>query len=32
MSEVLVLGLPDANGVVALLGPDLPVSNGGRMH
>jgi tRNA-binding protein len=32
MSEVLVLGLPDANGAVVLLGPDLPVPNGGRMH
>jgi tRNA-binding protein len=32
MSEVLVLGLPDANGAVVLLGPDLPVPIGGRMH
>ena len=32
MSEVLVLGLPDANGEVVLLGPDLPVPEGGRMH
>jgi tRNA-binding protein len=32
MSEVLVLGLPDENGAVVLLGPDLPVPNGGRMH
>jgi tRNA-binding protein len=32
MSEVLVLGLPDANGAVVLLGPDLAVPNGGRMH
>ena len=32
MSEVLVLGLPDENGAVVLLGPDLRVPNGGRMH
>jgi tRNA-binding protein len=32
MSEVLVLGLPDAKGEVVLLGPDQPVPNGGRMH
>ena len=32
MSEVLVLGLPDADGAVVLLGPDLAVPNGGRMH
>lgn len=32
MSEVLVLGLPDENGAVVLLAPDLPVPNGGRMH
>lgn len=32
MSEVLVLGLPDADGAVVLLGPDLKVPNGGRMH
>ena len=31
MSEVLVLGLPDANGAVVLIGPDSPVPNGGRM-
>ncbi|MFC3125910.1 tRNA-binding protein [Pseudoroseomonas globiformis] len=30
-SEVLVLGLPDADGAVVLLRPDFPVPNGGRM-
>ena len=32
MSEVLVLGLPDADGQVVLIGPDSPVPNGGRMY
>jgi tRNA-binding protein len=32
MSEVLVLGLPDANGDIVLIGPDGPVPLGGRMH
>ncbi len=32
MSEVLVLGLPDADGAVVLLSPDRPVPDGGRMH
>lgn len=32
MSEVLVLGLPDENGEVVLIGPDGEVSIGGRMH
>lgn len=32
MSEVLVLGLPDANGDIVLIGPDGPVPKGGRMH
>ena len=32
MSEVLVLGLPDADGEVVLIGPDHPVPLGGRMH
>ena len=32
MSEVLVLGLPDAAGEVVLLAPDHPVPVGGRMH
>lgn len=32
MSEVLVLGLPDANGEIVLTGPDQSVPNGGRLH
>jgi len=32
ISEVLVLGLPDADGAVVLLSPDQTVPNGGRMH
>ena len=32
MSEVLVLGLPDATGEITLIGPDGPVPNGGRLH
>lgn len=32
MSEVLVLGVPDADGAIILLGPDQPVADGGRMH
>ncbi len=31
MSEVLVLGMPDRDGAVVLLKPDLVVPNGGRM-
>lgn len=31
MSEVLVLGLPDADGEVVLIGPDHPVPVGARM-
>ena len=31
MSEVLVLGFPDANGNVVLIAPDKPVENGGRL-
>ena len=31
MSEVLVLGVPDENGAVVLLKPDLVVPLGGRM-
>lgn len=31
MSEILVLGMPDADGAVVLLAPDHPVPNGGRM-
>ncbi|KIC41525.1 tRNA-binding protein [Ruegeria sp. ANG-R] len=32
MSEVLVLGLPDENGEIVLIGPDGAVPVGGRMH
>lgn len=32
LSEVLVLGLPDAEGEVVLIGPDSPVPDGGRMY
>lgn len=32
MSEVLVLGVPDADGEVVLLGPGQAVPNGGRMY
>ena len=32
MSEVLVLGLPDENGEIVLIGPDRDVLVGGRMH
>lgn len=32
LSEVLVLGLPDADGRIVLVGPDRPVPVGGRMH
>lgn len=32
MSEVLTLGLPDANGKVMLLRPHAPVPKGGRMY
>lgn len=31
MSEVLVLGVPDAAGAVVLLAPDQPVPDGGRL-
>jgi len=30
-SEILVLGLPDAEGHVVLIRPDCPVPNGGRL-
>ena len=32
MSEVLVLGLPDQDGEIVLLRPDMEVPVGGRMH
>ena len=31
MSEVLVLGFPDAGGAVVLVGPDKTVPNGGKL-
>ncbi len=32
MSEVLVLGFPDAAGETILVGPERPVPNGGRLY
>jgi len=32
MSEVLTLGFADAKGDIVLIGPDMDVPNGGRMH
>ncbi len=32
MSEILVLGLPDKDGEIVLIGPDQEVPQGGRMH
>lgn len=32
MSEVLLLGVPDDEGEVVMLGVDQPVPDGGRMH
>ena len=32
MSEVLVLGFPDGEGEVVMIGPDKPVPNGGRLY
>lgn len=31
MSEVLVLGVPDSEGEVVLIGPDAPVPKGGKL-
>ena len=31
MSEVLTLGMPDADGAVVLIAPDRPVPDGGRL-
>ena len=32
LSEILILGLPDAEGQVVLIGPDQPVPAGGRLY
>ena len=32
VSEVLVLGFPDGDGEVVLIGPTLPVPDGGRLY
>jgi len=32
MSEILVLGVPDSDNEVVLLGPGQPVPNGGRLY
>jgi tRNA-binding protein len=31
MSEILVLGFPDSDGAVVMIGPDRPVPNGGKL-
>ncbi len=32
LSEILVLGFPDDDGEVVMIGPDRPVPNGGRLY
>ena len=32
MSEILILGFPDGQGEVVLIGPERPVPNGGRLY
>ena len=32
LSEILVLGFPDEDGEVAMIGPDRPVPDGGRLY
>ena len=32
MSEILVLGFPDGDGEVVMIGPDRPVPNGGTLY
>ena len=32
LSEILVLGFPDENGEVVMIGPDRPVPDGGRLY
>ncbi|MDH3232681.1 MAG: tRNA-binding protein [Alphaproteobacteria bacterium] len=32
MSEILVLGFPDAENEVVMIGPDHPVPNGGKLY
>lgn len=32
LSEILVLGFPDGDGEVVMIGPDRPVPNGGKLY